>query len=68
MTGLWVTVPPEGAERLSDEVRSFANEFMPVPGEVDETTRGQAADRDRAPAREAPKEESPTPRHGDKLK
>jgi len=29
MTGAWVTVPPERAERLSDEARSFANEFVP---------------------------------------
>jgi ferritin-like metal-binding protein YciE len=30
MTSVWITVTPGLAERLSDEVRSFANEFAPV--------------------------------------
>jgi ferritin-like metal-binding protein YciE len=29
MTGAWVTVSPQTAERLSPEARSFANEFVP---------------------------------------
>jgi len=29
MTGVWMTVPPDRAERLSEEARSFANEFAP---------------------------------------
>jgi ferritin-like metal-binding protein YciE len=29
MTGAWVTVPPQRADGLSDEARSFANEFAP---------------------------------------
>ncbi|HMD34142.1 MAG TPA: DUF892 family protein [Vicinamibacterales bacterium] len=29
MTGAWVTVAPDRADRLSDEARSFANEFLP---------------------------------------
>ena len=29
MTGVWVTVPPQKAERLSPDARSFANEFVP---------------------------------------
>ena len=29
MTGAWVTVPPERAEQLTEDARSFANEFAP---------------------------------------
>jgi len=29
MTGAWVTIAPDRAERLSGEARSFANEFVP---------------------------------------
>jgi ferritin-like metal-binding protein YciE len=29
MTGAWVTVPPGRADQLTDEARSFANEFYP---------------------------------------
>jgi ferritin-like metal-binding protein YciE len=29
MTGVWVTVPPGRADRLTDQARSFANEFVP---------------------------------------
>ena len=29
MTGVWMTVPPALADLLSDEARSFANEFAP---------------------------------------
>src|SRR5205814_519011 len=39
MTGIWITVPPERAEHLSEEARSFANEFSPTPE--------RAPDRDR---------------------
>ena len=49
MTGVWLTVPPQKAERLSPDARSFSNEFDPehehavarsaepplVPGEPD---------------------------------
>jgi ferritin-like metal-binding protein YciE len=42
MTGVWMTVPPALADRLSDEVRSFANEFAPNREEV--TARGDDGD------------------------
>jgi hypothetical protein len=32
MTGVWITVPPDRAEHLSDEARTFANEFSPMAG------------------------------------
>jgi ferritin-like metal-binding protein YciE len=59
MTGVWVTVPPEKAERLSQDARSFTNEFVP--------------DREHAVARAgepppAPGEEADTPPHGDKIR
>jgi hypothetical protein len=59
MTGVWVTVPPQKAERLSPDARSFANEFVP--------------DREHAVARAGdpppvPGEEAETPPHGDKIR
>jgi len=59
MTGVWVTVPPQKAERLSPDARSFANEFVP--------------DREHAVARAeepppAPDEEADTPPHEDKIR
>jgi ferritin-like metal-binding protein YciE len=41
MTGVWLTVPRDRAARLSDEARSFANEFAPT-----------AADREQMDARD----------------
>jgi ferritin-like metal-binding protein YciE len=41
MTGVWITVPPERARQLSDEVRSFANEFAPNPAAAE--TRGEGS-------------------------
>ena len=57
MTGAWVTVPPQRAERLTDEARSFANEFVP--------NREQMVAHEPRPLRDA---EDVTPPHGDKLR
>ncbi len=59
MTGVWLTVPPQKAERLSRDARSFANEFDP--------------DREHAVARAeepppVPGEEADTPSHEDKIR
>lgn len=59
MTGVWVTVPPQKAERLSPDARSFTNEFVP--------------DREHAVARAGepppvPGEEADTPSHEDKIR
>jgi hypothetical protein len=59
MTGVWVTVPPQKAERLSPDARSFTNEFVP--------------DREHAVARAGepppvPGEEADTPPHEDKIR
>jgi ferritin-like metal-binding protein YciE len=59
MTGVWLTVPPEKAERLSPDARSFANEFVP--------------DREHAVARAGeppplPGEPADTPPHRDKIR
>ena len=59
MTGIWVTVPPQKAERLSPEARSFTNEFVP--------DREQAVARAEEPP-PLPDGESYTPPHGDKLR
>jgi ferritin-like metal-binding protein YciE len=62
MSGLWITVPPERAERLPKEARSFVNEFVPVRGESPEPKREQ---REQMVAREfeppAPSNEPETP-------
>jgi hypothetical protein len=47
MTGTWVTVPPARAAQLSDEARSFTNEFVPDREEAVAHTR----DDDRGSAR-----------------
>ena len=70
MTGAWVTVPPERAQRLPEEARGFANEFSPRSGETD-TESPQQREREQLVAREAPgtlaEPRTVTPPHGDKL-
>jgi ferritin-like metal-binding protein YciE len=61
MTGAWVTVPPERADRLSDEARSFANEFAPRREEV------VAREDDEARVRRLENERVRSPR-GDKMR
>ena len=60
MTGAWLTVPPQRAERLTDEARSFANEFVP--------NREQVSAREDAPSRPKRNGADITPPHGDKLR
>jgi hypothetical protein len=56
MTGAWVTVAPDRADQLTDEARSFANEFSPR--------------RERMVAREdaAPSRRGEAPPRGDKVR
>jgi len=56
MTGAWVTVPPGRADQLTDEARSFANEFYPnreqmVAREDERTHPSRGADRATPPRR-----------------
>jgi ferritin-like metal-binding protein YciE len=60
ITGAWVTVPPQRAERLSPEARSFANEFAP--------DRGQAVARANDEPPPPGDGESDAPPQGDKLR
>ncbi len=59
MTGVWLTVPPEQAATLTDEARTFANEFVPNREQV------TASANDRQPVGD---DESETPPHGDDLR
>jgi ferritin-like metal-binding protein YciE len=63
LTGTWITVPPDRAERLPQEARSFVNEFSPVPSEDAEPGREQmiAHDRNTVP----PVDSADLPRPGD---
>jgi ferritin-like metal-binding protein YciE len=64
LTGTWITVPPDRAERLPQEARSFVNEFSPVPSEDAEPAREQmiAHDRNTVPP---PVDSADLPRPGD---
>lgn len=44
MTGAWVTVPPDRAARLTDEARSFANEFTPNVAEPERMVAQDASE------------------------
>jgi ferritin-like metal-binding protein YciE len=73
MTGTWITVPPEQTDRLSDETRSFANEFQTTATSPRASAAGE-------PARERPmpqqtdstrprdRNETTSPPHGDKFR
>lgn len=56
MTGAWVTVPPERADRLTDEARTFANEFSPRREEMVAREGAGSSRRGEAPP------------HGDKIR
>jgi len=68
LSGAWITVPPQRAEQLPAEARSFVNEFVPIHGE------DVAQPHERMVAREMDRpatpgvDESVTPPHGDKLR
>ena len=63
LTGAWITVPPDRAERLPAEARSFVNEFVPTRSDDEPPLRERMVARDHdADARE------PTPPRGDKLR
>jgi ferritin-like metal-binding protein YciE len=68
LTGAWITVPPQRAEQLPAEARTFVNEFVPVHGE-DAPRSGErmVAQEDDRDARYTPRQ-TPTPPHGDKLR
>ena len=56
LTGTWITVPPQRAEQLPAEARSFVNEFVPIHGEDVPPPREQMV------AREDDTDAPPTPR------
>jgi ferritin-like metal-binding protein YciE len=67
LTGAWITVPPQKAEQLPPEARSFVNEFVPIQGEDMPPLREQMVARDEEPPA-LRERESATPPHGDKLR
>jgi ferritin-like metal-binding protein YciE len=67
LTGTWITVPPDRAEQLPAEARSFVNEFVPIHGE-DEPIRERMVGRDDDADAPSSVRESFTPPHGDKLR
>jgi ferritin-like metal-binding protein YciE len=67
LTGTWITVPPQRAEQLPAEARSFVNEFVPIHGE-DEPIRERIVARDDNAEAPSTRQESATPPHGDKLR
>lgn len=61
MTGIWIPVPGDRAERLAPETRPFANEFVP--------DREQAVARgDEERPRPSAEGDAPTPPHGEKFR
>jgi ferritin-like metal-binding protein YciE len=75
MTGVWMTVPPALADRLSDDARSFANEFAPNQDQVVAHDNGGAAgdprpnsEREGGTPRPASEDDAPAPPHGEKLR
>jgi ferritin-like metal-binding protein YciE len=63
LTGAWITVPPDRAERLPDEARSFVNEFLPTRNDDEQPPQERMVAREQdADAR------AMTPPHGDKLR
>jgi hypothetical protein len=69
LSGTWITVPPQRAEHLPPEARSFVNEFVPIHGEdVEAPPREQMVARGTEPDAPPTAQESATPPHGDKLR
>jgi ferritin-like metal-binding protein YciE len=69
LTGAWITVPPQRAERLPDDARTFVNEFSPIPSDNPEPSPREhmvARDRNLAPLPGEPP--APSQQDGDKLR
>ena len=70
MTGVWMTVPPALADRLSDEARSFANEFAPnqenLVARADQSEAARSIAGPEAETRSG--EAAPPPPHDEKLR
>ena len=54
LTGTWITVPPQRAEQLPAEARSFVNEFVPVHGDDVSPSSERMVARERDDARWTP--------------
>jgi ferritin-like metal-binding protein YciE len=69
LKGTWITVTPQRAERLSDEARTFVNEFSPVSADNPPPARERMVAQD-AGANAATRREPPTPArsHDDKIR
>ena len=69
LKGTWITVTPQRAERLSDEARTFVNEFSPVSADNPPPARERVVAQD-AGANAATRREPPTPArsHDDKIR
>ena len=65
LSGLWITVPPQRAEQLPREARSFVNEFVPVPGESTEPVRERVVAREFEPPAPSSEPELDRSRIGD---
>ena len=63
LTGAWITVSPEHAERLPAEARSFVNEFVPTRSDDEPPLRERMVARDHDDDAH-----DVTPPHGDKLR
>jgi ferritin-like metal-binding protein YciE len=68
LTGAWIAVSPERAERLPDEARSFVNEFVPIHGEDAPLAGERMVAHEHEPDAPSTPKASPTPPHGDKLR
>jgi ferritin-like metal-binding protein YciE len=70
LNGTWITHPPQRAERLPAETRSFVSEFAPVPAESIESppARERMAAHDRETAAPPRFEDTSTPPRGDKVR
>jgi ferritin-like metal-binding protein YciE len=68
LNGAWITVPPQRAEQLPAEARSFVNEFVPVHGEDTPAVPERMVAREHDGDARWTASETPTPPHGDKLR
>jgi hypothetical protein len=68
LTGAWITVPPQRAEQLPAEARSFVNEFVPVHGDDAPPAGERLVAHDRESGTDWTPQDTATPPHGDKLR